>query len=392
MKRLLLLSSLVLMGSIHAAAPKARFRAVNVDTNITVGYGIAVADVDGDKQPDIILCDSSQIAWYRNPGWTKFVIAEKLTPIDHVCVAAADIDGDGKAEIAVGAGWNPSDTVNSGAVFYLVPPADRTQRWQPVKLPHEPTVHRMRWVRDGQGNSSLVVVPLHGRGNKDGQGAGVKIQRYTPPPNIRDPWKVEDLNDTLHKTHKIDPVQWDDDPSQELLVASREGAFLLNWAPDERKLQLTQLGSDEHGGLGEIRLGHLKEGRLFLAGISPMHGNQLVIFRRSNNPTDKLWQRQVLDESLVDGHAVACGDLLGMGSDQIVAGWRAMNQPTPVKVGIKLFIPDDAEGKSWQSVLVDDNTMACEDVCLADLNGDRKLDIIASGRATRNVKVYLNEN
>ena len=27
-----------------------------------------------------------------------------------------DIDGDGKAELAAGAGWNPSDTLNSGAV------------------------------------------------------------------------------------------------------------------------------------------------------------------------------------------------------------------------------------------------------------------------------------
>jgi len=40
---------------------------------------------------------------------------------------------------------------------------------------------------------------------------------------------------------------------------------------------------------------------------------------------------------------------------------------------------------------VDDNTMACEDLCLADLNGDGKLDIVASGRGTKNVKVYFNE-
>jgi hypothetical protein len=34
--------------------------------------------------------------------------------------------------------------------------------------------------------------------------------------------------------------------------------------------------------------------------------------------------------------------------------------------------------------------MACEDLVLADLNGDEKLDIIASGRRTKNVKVYWN--
>lgn len=43
-------------------------------------------------------------------------------------------------------------------------------------------------------------------------------------------------------------------------------------------------------------------------------------------------------------------------------------------------------------MLVDDDTMAREDLCLADLNGDGKLDIVAAGRATKNMKVYFNES
>src|SRR6185369_2122525 len=120
-------------------APR-RFRAVDVDTHVEIGYGVAVADVDGDGKPDIILADKREIAWYRNPAWEKFVIASNLTSLDDVCVAAADVDGDGKAEIAVGAGWNPSDTTNSGAVFYLIAPPERTGKWEPLELSHEPTV------------------------------------------------------------------------------------------------------------------------------------------------------------------------------------------------------------------------------------------------------------
>ena len=41
--------------------------------------------------------------------------------------------------------------------------------------------------------------------------------------------------------------------------------------------------------------------------------------------------------------------------------------------------------------MIDDNTMACEDLCLADLDGDGKLDVIAAGRATKNVKIYFNQ-
>jgi hypothetical protein len=92
---------------------------------------------------------------------------------------------------------------------------------------------------------------------------------------------------------------------------------------------------------------------------------------------------------LKEGHALACGDLLGMGSEQIVAGWRVKNAAG--KVGIKLYWSDDSPNKEWKEMLVDDDTMACEDLCLADLNGDGKLDIVAAGRATKNVKVYFNE-
>jgi hypothetical protein len=36
--------------------------------------------------------------------------------------------------------------------------------------------------------------------------------------------------------------------------------------------------------------------------------------------------------------------------------------------------------------------MAAEDLTVADLNGDKRPDIIASGRATRNVTIYWNES
>ncbi|MBM3832481.1 MAG: VCBS repeat-containing protein [Verrucomicrobia bacterium] len=376
-----------------ADLPVPAFRSVDVDTKVGIGYGLAIADVDGDKRPDILLADSNVIVWYQNPSWKKHIIAEKLTPKDHVCIAAADVDGDGKAEVAVGAEWAPSDTRNSGAVFYLIPPADRTQKWDPVKLPHEPTVHRMRWAKDWMGRVTLIVVPLHGRGNDPGkgEGAGVKIQRYIRPENPRDPWEIMTIDESLHKTHNFDPVQWDDDEAMEFLFGGKEGVFLSNWSSDDNALKLTQLGSNEGGGAGEVRAGKLRQANDFFATVEPMHGTQLVLYRPSSG--NKLWNRRVLDDTLLDGHALACGDMLGVGRDQIVVGWRAMgaaNRPG-VKVGIKLFTPLDAEGKEWRQTLVDDNTMACEDLTLADLNGDRRLDIIAAGRATKNVKIYFNE-
>jgi hypothetical protein len=120
-----------------------------------------------------------------------------------------------------------------------------------------------------------------------------------------------------------------------------------------------------------------------------MHGNELVVFHPPASGGGGTGRREVVDESLVDGHALACGDLLGQGRPQIVAGWRAMGRPRSVKVGVALYIE---AGGSWIKHRVDDDQMACEDLCLADLDGDGRLDIVASGRSTRNLRIYLNES
>jgi hypothetical protein len=380
--------SLALVSMSSGAEPKlATFRAVEIDAQIQIGYGVAVADVNGDSKPDVLLADKQQIVWYENPTWTKHVIAEKLTQLDNVCLAARDIDGDGRCEIAVGAGWNPSDTRDSGAVFYLIAPADRTQRWEPVALPHEPTVHRMRWVRTAEDKYVLVVVPLHGRDNKPatGEGVGVRILAYHRPADPRAPWTTEVWNDALHKTHNFDVVAADQRGPEELWVGGKEGVVRIDPAKTSRLIT-----TGERGGAGETRLGRRGDGQRFVATVEPMHGNQLVLYRQPNNSSHTPWPAQVLDDTLIDGHALGCADFTGSGSDQIVVGWRAMNR-AGAKVGLKLFTPLDAEGKEWKQTWIDENGMACEDLCVADLNADGALDIVASGRGTRNVKIYFNE-
>jgi hypothetical protein len=390
-------TAIAALAILHAAAaaepPPLRVRAQTIDPAIQIGYGLAIADVDGDRKDDVLLADAKQIVWYRAPGWDKFVMAENLTAKDNVCIAARDLDGDGKAEVAVGAEWFPSDTVNSGAVFLLDAPADRTRRWTPRKLPHEPTTHRMHFVRAADRSYSLVVLPLHGRGNKNGTGDGVQVHGYEWPwrENSRPSPLVSNVP-PLHLTHNFDVIPGTGQGAQSvetLLIAAKEGVRLIS-APGNRAVP--QLVTSINA--GEVRHGALPDGSRFITTIEPMHGNQLAVYRSpstqySSGP-DWTARRTVLDDTLIQGHGLATGDLLGMGGDQIVVGWRG--GPAGSKVGIRLYVPADPRGERWKlHALVDDNTMACEDLKVADLNADGRLDIIAAGRATKNVVIYWNE-
>ena len=96
-----------------------------------------------------------------------------------------------------------------------------------------------------------------------------------------------------------------------------------------------------------------------------------------------------MSETLKDGHAIAVADFLGVGSDQIVVGWRAMNDPGVP--GIKFFAPLDADGTKWHENQISAEKVAVEDLKAADLNGDGKVDIVAAARQTKNLTIFFNE-
>jgi hypothetical protein len=44
----------------------------------------------------------------------------------------------------------------------------------------------------------------------------------------------------------------------------------------------------------------------------------------------------------------------------------------------------------WPKLVIDDGGVAVEDLVAGDLNGDGRIDLVAGGRATHNVRVYEN--
>jgi hypothetical protein len=387
---------LTILSVVSAVEP--RFEPQVIDPAIGIGYGLAVGDVDGDGKADVLLADAKEIVWYQNPIWKKHALTGSLTKRDHVCIAARDVDGDGKVEVAVGAQWNPGETTNaaeSGAVFYLQRPRDGGPGlWTAVPLPHEPTVHRMHWVRDGRGKAHLIVVPLHGRGNKNGAGAGVKIQDFAFPGQPADAaaWVPKVLSDELHITHNFDYQT--EGGGERLVIGGKEGFLDAvpeadGWTASVRQLTDAPGTLPAFAGIGEIRFfpaTQAEAGGSGLAAIEPFHGPNLAVYQK--DPATRQWMRTVVDSTMNQGHALACGDLLGMAAPQIVAGWREPNAEG--RFGIRIHWQEKPVQPWQQAWVASGNSMACEDLKLADLDRDGRLDIIASGRSTKNVVIYWN--
>ena len=384
---LLLIISLNILMNFNRT-PQPNFEAQTIDNNISIGYGLALGDVDGDGKPDILLADKKQFVWYRNGDWKKFLMVENLTMNDNVCITATDINGDGKVEVAVGAQWNPSETSNaeqSGGVYYLIRPQDPTQLWKAVRLYHEPTIHRMGWFKSSDGRYYLIVVPLHGRGNVGGEGEGVNVLAYKFPADVNSEWTTYKSGSNMHLTHNFEIIKSKDEKKNGLYLAGKEG---IRFMPED--FIKTSKGEAEKltgmdSAAGEVRIGKTVLKKNFIATIEPMHGQEVVVYMKDDES-----KRIVIDGDLKEGHALATADFLGIGSDQIVAGWRSPNKEG--KIGIKLYIEKNTMGTEWESNWIDENGMACEDIKVMDLNGDGKQDIVASGRSTHNLKIYWNKS
>ncbi len=364
-----------------AAQREVRFETQQVRDNFGVGYAVTVADVNGDKKPDVLAISGTQLVWFENPSWQAHVVLDGQTPKDNVTLATHDIDRDGRLDVALGATWKPSDTNGGGTLHWASPGAAGTA-WTLRDVTSEPTLHRIRWANvDGAGDPELIVAPLHGRGTSppEWNGVGPRLLALRVPKDpAKDPWPAEVIDDSLHIVHNFAVLDFDGDGDDELIAASREGLHLLERGTDGRWTKTR---------LGDVNAGEVKAGRVggarVLAVIEPWHGTTVAIYREPAKPTRGPWTRQVIDETLTGGHAIGWLDVDGDGSDELVAGWREKD------VGVALYRITSATERPAR-VMIDAGGMAAEDLTVADLDADGRPDVIASGRRTANVRIYWN--
>jgi hypothetical protein len=371
----------------HAAAarqapapnPALQFRAQEIAADFGVGYAVVPGDVNGDGLTDILAINATDLVWFRAPTWEKNVIlgAGATTP-DNVTLAPHDIDRDGRLDVALGAGWTRQ---NTGTLQWVKQnPPGASPAWEVFPISAEPTLHRIRWAdTDGDGTQELIVAPLHGRGAKgpDWDGPSARVLVFRPPQNPRtDPWPVEVAAEANHIQHNFLPMNLDADRQDEIITASKEGLYALK-RTGSATWGRTLVGA---GAPGEVKLGRVG-GRRMLATVEPWHGAAIAIYAEQPGA----WAKTTIETALVEGHALGWADFDGDGNDDLAAGWRGAPKP-----GLAVYAVD-REGALKSKTIVDDGGMATEDLIVGDFNGDKRPDIVASGRSTRNIKIYWNE-
>ena len=360
-------------------SPTLKFRAQEIATDFGVGYAVVSGDVNGDKLMDVLAISGTELVWFQAPKWEKKVIlAAGVTTADNVTLAPHDIDGDGRLDIALGAGWTRANTGTLQWVKQNAPGS--TPEWEMFPIGAEPNLHRIKWADvDGDKKLELIVAPLHAKGVKGPEGAGAKLLAFRPPANPKsDPWQQELIAEQNHIQHNFLSMNLDKDPQEEIVSASHEGLIAWKRGKDGTYAK-TVIGE---GSPGEIKLGRVG-GRRILATVDPWHGAGVMVY--AEKPGAPLWAKNQVETALTEGHALGWADFDGDGDEELAVGWR--RKPFGVAV---YFVDRDGALKSKQ--MVDDTGMDCEDLIVGDFNGDKKPDIVASGRATRNVKIYWNES
>ncbi len=331
-------------------------------------------------------------------GKKRIVTSPKQTP-GIISSATADLDGDGNAEIAIAFEFSMNEPTK-GKLLVASQGPTLDDPWNVAPVADVPSIHRLRWgmfydfdkprpgkLIDFERRIALAVGPIFGRSAKPpifNQAPAEAVLFYPGAAPKSGKWRRQPIGKTP-VLHAIDVVDFDSNGVDRVLGASNDGVTGLDHFTSQRNILFNTLpliqgadGDAPKKGCSEVHVGRLKDGRRFLATVEPWHGTQVAVYLEDTSKALKFGQRNLIDSSLKEGHALWVADVDGDGDSEIFAGYRGQG------TSVLMF---DFDGKTWNRTVIDDK-IAAQDLRGGDLDGDGTPDVVAVGGSTKNVVWY----
>jgi hypothetical protein len=347
------------------------FKYVDVDRHPLATYrlnDIQLGDIDKDGKLDIWVTgrgagkDAYQMAWYRNPEWTRYPIATG----DYKYGDLGDVDGDGDLDVVVDQYWFENDG------------NPKKINWKKHDLGH------------GIVPDSLRVGDINADGRLDAVIATKKELWWLPgPEEPRNKWKINRIYKEMKgrrtgvtladidRDGDLDILYgnaWFENPGDDSGVSWRKHMIDPEWPPEARGI-VTDLDGD---GLPDVVLSD-EEG-----------GKGVAWFKGPLDPKTDLWKKQVIATQYSGIHSLQSGDFNRDGKPDIFLA----EMHTHGQHRVSIIESIDISRNLWAEHIIAKTGSHLAKI--GDLDGDGDLDIVGknfegSARSALRIDLWLNQ-
>jgi hypothetical protein len=338
--------------------------------------GVAVADVNRDGKPDVL----AGALWYEAPDWKPHEIDKPQKfqwdggYSDAFIQAAADVDGDGWADLMV-VGFPGAEA------RWYENPRGAAGHWKKRVL-FRSACGETPVFTDLLGNGKPVwVFPFGPEG---------RMAWYEFPAKIEEPFAVHPISaakapGTEQYAHGLGVGDANGDGRADVLV--KEGWWE---APADRRAPDWKFHPAPLGpACADMIVDDVDGDGTPDVITSSAHGKGIWWFRQVRGTGESTWVQSTIDESFIQSHALILADIDGDGRKDLVTGKRfwAHNGGDPGEKETKDYVPicwyrfERVDGKpTWTRHLADDGNGIGTQFAVTDMDGDRRPDIVVSNK------------